>query len=217
MFSKVRIQFRLNPDSTVVVLMMTIIFIATTFGYLVWNQQEVSAYSNKSPQIGDQERRAFNSTEMRSYYLTTDLFNGDKADGNDGNGAGVCAQGYHFGSLWEIFDTSNLKYNTDLGLKKDDSGGGPPTYSSGWVRTGYSSDFSSTPGNANCRNWSTNDSGDKGSTVYLPLGWEAGGDFDIWKVNASACNLSGYVWCVEDYAKEDVYIEKEYLPIVIVD
>ena len=38
-------------------------------------------------------------------------------------------------SLGEIHDTSNLRYDTDLGLTLADSGFGPPIVF-GWIRTG---------------------------------------------------------------------------------
>jgi hypothetical protein len=74
---------------------------------------------------------------MRQYYLTTTSYNGAEPDGSDGNGTGVCADGYHFASLWEILDPASLKYNPSLGYVRDDSGQGPPTYLAGWIRTGY--------------------------------------------------------------------------------
>ena len=47
----------------------------------------------------------------RKFYLTQALHNGAQA-------LSACAQGYHMASLWEIHDTSNLRYDTDLGLTR---------------------------------------------------------------------------------------------------
>ena len=72
---------------------------------------------------------------QRKYYLTTTLV--------DALGVSTaCADGYHMASLWEIKDTSNLKYNATLRLcTLADQGQGPPTINGtdplvGWVHTG---------------------------------------------------------------------------------
>src|SRR5215207_4149301 len=69
--------------------------------------------------------------QRKSFYLTQTLHNGSQA-------LTACAEGYHMASLWEIFDTSNLRYDTQLGHTSPDSGFGPPTAvgSRGWIRTG---------------------------------------------------------------------------------
>ena len=73
----------------------------------------------------------------RAFYLTGTRHTGDEADGTDGNGAGVCANGYHFASMFEILDVSNLRYDVDRGFLQADSGQGPPSNWSGWIRTGF--------------------------------------------------------------------------------
>jgi hypothetical protein len=50
--------------------------------------------------------------EPRSFYLTQSLFTGSDA-------LSACADGYHMASLWEVFDTTGLKYNTTLGATSD--------------------------------------------------------------------------------------------------
>jgi hypothetical protein len=137
---------------------------------------------------------------MRRYYVTQTNHNGAEADGTDGNGAGVCASGYHFASLWEILDPSNLKYDTDLGLTVDDSGQGPPSYSVhwGWVRTGYYSSTSSTAGYGNCNVWTSSNNSHSGTCVCLPGDWQAGQGIHVWEVTWAPCGFSFYVWCVED-------------------
>ena len=68
----------------------------------------------------------------KSYYVTKTSHDGSEA-------LTACAEGYHMASLWEIFDTSNLRYDTQLGATAQDSGLGPPSISGlseGWIRTG---------------------------------------------------------------------------------
>jgi hypothetical protein len=102
-------------------------------------------------------------------------------------------------SLWEILDPSNLKYNTDLGQTwADDSGQGPLSYFSGWVRTGYGSSTAATAGQGNCDAWTSSLSGDYGTTAYLPSDWPAGQDIHVWKVETLGCGWYTKVWCVED-------------------
>ena len=43
----------------------------------------------------------------RKYYLTLPQFEGDQV-------LTACARGYHMASLFEILDTSNLRYDTTL-------------------------------------------------------------------------------------------------------
>ena len=62
---------------------------------------------------------AANNKGPRQFCLTKTGFNGSQA-------LTACAAGYHMASLWEIFDTTVLRYNTALGLTKPDSGSGPP-------------------------------------------------------------------------------------------
>lgn len=68
----------------------------------------------------------------RKFYLTQDGFAGDQA-------LSACAEGYHMASLWEIFNTSDLRYDTTLGFTQEDSGSAPPSNRNGWVRMGSSS------------------------------------------------------------------------------
>ena len=77
--------------------------------------------------------------QPRKFYLTkTEDYTGSQA-------LSACASGYHMASLWEIFDTSNLRYDTALGASSTDSGSGPPVAvyfglghfeGDGWIRTG---------------------------------------------------------------------------------
>jgi hypothetical protein len=126
---------------------------------------------------------------MRRYYLAPAVSNATLAE--DG-----CETGYHFASFWEILDTSNLVYNTTLGLYYDDSGSGPPTFWEGWVRTGYSSNNGTIPGQANCSAWSAMTG--NGTTVRLPANWTAGSDLHVWDADTAACGSPAKIWCVED-------------------
>jgi hypothetical protein len=132
------------------------------------------------------------STGMRQFYLTTNTHYPPQAPS-------ACATGYHFASLWEMADPSNLKYNTSLGYTTADSGQGPQTYLDGWVRTGYGSNGQNTAGKANCLNWTNNTSSSYGTTVKLPDDW-AGGyqDIGVWAVDTAQCSTAWRVWCIED-------------------
>jgi hypothetical protein len=180
----------INLTRGLVALLALALLMAALVGYLTWGQREAAASGSQAPLA--------TSAGLRGYYLTQSQYNGAQADGTDGNGAGVCAEGYHFASLWEILDPSNLKYNTDLGMVEDDSGQGPPTMYQGWVRTGYNSDSSSTTGEGNCNAWTSSDSGHYGTRARLPPTWTAGQDIHVWQVDISTCAIGRRVWCVED-------------------
>jgi hypothetical protein len=132
--------------------------------------------------------------KLRKFYLTQDIFTGSQV-------LTACAKGYHMASLWEIFDTSNLSYNTDLGFIKDDSGSGPPSAIQGWIRTGSSSSTSLTqdPGQTNCTAWTT-DGDDLGTAVELESQWEIipVSPISPWAAESSICANLLQVWCVQD-------------------
>jgi hypothetical protein len=62
-------------------------------------QAQVTSLANKGP---------------RKFYVTKTTHSGAQA-------LSACAEGYHMASLREIFDTSNLRYDTELGGTTDDS------------------------------------------------------------------------------------------------
>ena len=140
--------------------------------------------------------------KLRKFYLTVNAFDGNEV-------LTACSRGYHMASLWEIFDTSNLSYNTDLGFANDDSGSGPPATVKGWIPTGSfsSSEPTSGPGGANCAAWTKDAEIDFGTAVELESRW---GQFPIPGNAAPATNISPWgtenflcshplpVWCVED-------------------
>jgi hypothetical protein len=219
---RVSLRIRYERRSGLVGLLALTLLVAALLGYLVWGQREVAASSPQAsfdlaqgrardrPLDRARDRPLASSAGLRGYYLTTTTYNGAEADGTDGNGAGVCADGYHFASLWEILDPSNLKYDTDLGMVRDDSGQGPPSYVEGWVRTGYYSSTSSTPGYGNCNVWDSSSSGHYGTIASLTRDWEAEQDIHVWEVDFGGCPYPFRVWCVADSVSVPVY-----LPIIL--
>jgi hypothetical protein len=201
---RVSVRIRYRRRSNMVALLVLAVLVAAWLGYLAWGQQEVAASSLPAPLAA--------STGMRQYYLTTTAYDGVNADGSDGNGAGVCASGYHFASLWEILDAANLKYNTMLGATQVDAGQGPPSDMEGWVRTGYAGDVGTTPGEANCSNWTSAQSIDHGTSVKLAHDWSASNYFHVWEANWAICLSPNRVWCAEDYGTG---ISPVYLPIIM--
>jgi hypothetical protein len=173
----------INLNRGLVALLTLALLMAAFLGYLAWNQGAVAASGPQAP--------AAASTGMRQYYLTTTFHNG-------ANALAACASGYHMASLWEILDPSNLKYNTDLGHTRDDSGQGPPTNIQGWVRTGYASDTSTTAGQANCNAWTSSESSVNGTRAFLPPNWTVVKDIHVWTVWTFWCDFGFQVWCVED-------------------
>jgi hypothetical protein len=61
---------------------------------------------------------------LRKFYLTRTTHTGAEA-------LSACAGGYYMASMWEIHDPSNLRYDTELGFTRGDSGFGPPSQSPG--------------------------------------------------------------------------------------
>jgi len=135
---------------------------------------------------------AWNPDSARKYYLTTTTQDGAGADT-------ACAAGYHFASLWEIFDTASLKYNATLGFTNADSGQGPPTEQTGWVRTGYSSDGSNTAGRGNCFGWDTISGGAFGTYAGPGTAWlNPATVVNPWAANVATCDQPRRSWCVQD-------------------
>jgi len=221
---RLRLRIRYDRRSGLVALLVSAVLVAALLGYLAWGRDEVAA---SGPQASfdpasfgfaqdRQDRPLAASAGLRGYYLTQDTYNGADADGTDGNGAGVCAEGYHFASLWEILDPSILKYNTGLGMVRDDSGQGPPTlpFVGGWVRTGFGRSGSTTPGVGNCDGWDSSSDSDWGTLARLPSDWTAGQDLHVWQVDTTTCNTAVLVrvWCVAD----DVTVSTPvYLPLIL--
>ena len=137
---------------------------------------------------------AWNPDQARKFYVTqtADAQNGADADT-------VCAEGYHFASLSEIFDTTQLEYDTTLGYTNPDSGQGPPSAVSGWVRTGYLSYTFANPGQANCANWTSDSASDYGTFVQFSVNWmNAATVISPWAAQTHTCDGLDRSWCVQD-------------------
>jgi hypothetical protein len=123
---------------------------------------------------------------------------------NTANGAGAleaCLEpGFHMASIWEIVDLSNLVYDTSIGYLRPDSGNGPPTESTGWVRTG--DDDGSVIYSTNCMGWTSVaiDPPDiRGTAAFLPRFSEySTGPTQPWARESKSCANSISVWCVQD-------------------
>jgi hypothetical protein len=132
--------------------------------------------------------------KLRKFYLTQSTFDGNEA-------LTACADGYHMASLWEIFDVSNLRYDTTLGFTSADSGFGPPTNEGGWIRTGFDSDGTASPGRGNCLAWTSDIVTDAGSGVILSNDWfvePTAINISPWFGFAGSCATENNVWCVQD-------------------
>jgi hypothetical protein len=180
----------------VVVLSLVLVAVAT-LGTLAWGRGEAAAAAPDAP-------AGIAVTGQRQFYLTKARYHGGEASGSDGNGAGVCASGYHFASVWEILDPSNLAYNSTLGWDwteipvVPDMGQGPPSGSAGWVRTGAPSFGGTGAGEANCQAWTSSNEGVYGSLVGLRLSWSSATGMHVWETYSDQCHLNYPVWCVED-------------------
>jgi hypothetical protein len=198
MGTKVRIKFHYDCHSSLVVLLMSALLLTSTLVFLVWNQRSVAAIGQQAPRFRNQQASLAPSPAMRRYYLTTLTYNGANADT-------ACSTDYHFASIWEIIDISNLKYNTALGWTTDDSGQGPPSYL-GWVRTGYHSSTTGVVGQLNCNNWSSSANKHHGTIASLSFDLTTGAILDSWITAGNRCINAWPVWCVEDDIREEVYL-----------
>jgi len=137
----------------------------------------------------------FTKAELRKYYLTK------QADWKPGGEASTaCATGYHMASLMEIFDTSNLSYNTSLGETSADSGSGPPAWIWGWIRTGSTSMPDTVEGRANCLGWTNSTAFEQGTVVRASsLSWtDPATAVSPWHASNPVCSNNLASWCVED-------------------
>jgi hypothetical protein len=144
--------------------------------------------------IGASRPSAKAAKNQPGFYLTKEVHIGSQA-------LAACAEGYHMASLWEIVDTSNLRYNTALGITSDDSGSGPPTgIDAGWIRTGGTSEGQIIQlGIDNCFAWSSGSPADHGTAVRPARGWGITSfNTDPWDSGLFTCDNQRPVWCVED-------------------
>ncbi len=150
---------------------------------------------------GSTQTTAAPGDSRRAFYLTQATFTGDQV-----TGAGVCADGFHFASMWEIVDVSNLKWDVTRGSFTGDSGEGPIVSWWGWVRTGGGPDTGTTTGSANCGAvfaWDSSSASDWGTAVQLPsatlVAWhDPATRISPWSGTTFQCSVALGVWCVED-------------------
>jgi hypothetical protein len=173
----------------------------------VSSAQENGARSVNDPEVPVAAGAAASSPEGRyvtaagggtgSVYVTEGYFYPDEA-------LTACGPGYHMASLWEILDTSNWTYAYDhpAAHVQDDSGRGPPSHWSGWIRTGYWSNedpAAPTAGMANCLAWTSHNEYGYGTTVRLSSRWETEpGEIMTWEAALGRCDDAASVWCVRD-------------------
>jgi hypothetical protein len=178
------------------VLIATLLAVAFV-GYLALGQEKASASSPQAPAAP-----AATSGGLRKYYRTATSYLPTET-------LTACATGYHFASIWELIDPSNLEYageHPDASAIEDDMGEGPPTGGPfprhGWVRTGHNDDVSAVPGQANCNTWASTSDTEYGTTAGLTLDWLSAtsykADISVWDVGILSCDTSYGVWCVED-------------------
>jgi hypothetical protein len=167
-------------------LLIGFLLMVAVAGYLAWGTEGAVASAPQAPDAS--------SSGMRRYYRTSDSFRPTEV-------FTACAAGYHFASIWEILDPSNLEYNSILGDYQADSGYGPLSGRRGWVQTGYNSSGSSgLAGQDNCQAWTSNDGGYYGTSVELEHSWVGGTqEVGTWDVGLDTCDTRVPVWCVEDY------------------
>lgn len=122
------------------------------------------------------------------YYLTEEFHTADQAPA-------ACVSGFHMASVWEIREPSNFQYDERRGFNFPDSGSGLPSGAFGWIRTGYGSDASDSPGSGNCMAWTSTEISDKGTQLYYSTDWN---DRIDWNAVTRSCNGTQLVWCVED-------------------
>jgi hypothetical protein len=141
----------------------------------------------------DRLESAESKKDERAFYLTTTTHNGSQT-------VTACAAEFHMASLWEIFDTSNLHYDTSLGYTQSDAGSGPPSGVNGWVRTGFVAPVAGgQPGSANCNAWSKDADSVFGTVIFLGPVWESPSiQINPWGTLAPSCDTQHRVWCVQN-------------------
>ena len=128
----------------------------------------------------------------RRFYLTQTTHNGSQA-------ILACAVGFHFASMWELVDVTELEYDLARGSTEADSGRSAP-FGVGWVRTGFIAvNSTGVEGIDNCSAWST--SGGEGTRAELSgNGWllDSATRVAPWRVTLQGCSVPLPVWCVEN-------------------
>lgn len=186
---RLQVRYRRRADLALAALALAVI-LAGLIGTLIWSPGQAVALPTQAEH-----------SDPLQYYLTKDTFEGDQV-------LSACALGFHTASVWELLDTSNLRYNTTRGYTRPDSGHGPPA-TGGWIRTGAESGSANTPGSGNCQAWTSGSASNYGSHISLPGIWTVGAeDLMGWAVGTVSCSQPVRVWCIGD---ESII----YLPLVM--
>jgi hypothetical protein len=194
MRQRLRLRIRYDHGADLAALLIAALLTTSFLAYLAWGGAGISSADAQSA-----EASSASAAGTREFYLTRSTHNGGDADA-------ACEPGYHMASLWETLDPSNLKYNSHLGATDLDSGQGPPSDPAGWIRTGGSTS-GAVPGYANCQGYTTNASGQQGTTVWLDTTWNgSGAGIHVWEATTWSCASSSRVWCVEDSALHTIYL-----------
>jgi hypothetical protein len=188
---KLKLQLRYKSHAQLFTLATILVFSLAGFSSLAYGKIQDPRSISQAPFTPN--------LAPRQYYISFSTYSGATAKS-------ACEPGYHMASLWEILDTTRLRYNTTLGYTQPDSGEGPPAYS-GWVRTGYGSSSTGSPGTSNCHAWTSNSADDIGSAALLASDWTAGSArMNGWSGGSAKCSLGKRVWCVADRAGFPIYL-----------
>ena len=188
-----------NLTRGLVAVLIAALLVVAFVGYLALGQKRASA-SPAMPEAPQAPAAA--SSGLRKFYRTATAYSPTLA-------STACAPGYHFASIWELLDPSNLEYAGELddawGGPSYDMGEGPVTGTGGYalqgyVRTGYNAapDPVGYTGQANCNGWTSDSISDHGTVAGLTHQWGTAEDLFVWNVGVSTCNVRTGVWCVED-------------------
>ena len=184
---KRNLEIHIHLTRGLVVVLTAVLLVLAFIAYMEWSREPAAA---QSPQEFQVETSA--ATSRRQYYRTWDSYSPTHI-------YEACAAGYHFASLWEILDPSNLEYNNTLGWNELDSGAGPPTERYGWIRTGYNSaSQTGVDGQDNCSAWTSDAVADRGTQASLSWQWGVKEEIGVWHMEWGSCSIRYPVWCVED-------------------
>lgn len=189
----------INLTRGLVAVLIAALLVVAFVGYLALGQRRASA-GPAGPEAP--AAPAASSSGLRKFYRTRDAYSPTVA-------STACGTGYHFASMWELLDPSNLEYAGEhpdaWGGPLYDMGEGPVTGADGlaiqaYVRTGYNvaPDPLGYPGQANCNGWTSDDASDHGTVAGLTHQWGTAEDLFVWNVGVNTCNTRTGIWCVED-------------------
>lgn len=143
----------------------------------------------------------------RRYYLTEDTFDGSQAADPTN-----CDAGFHFASIYEITDTTQLSYDQTRGATPLDQSEGPPALRQAWVKTGTGPSTATLAGSADCQGWTSANSNHQGSLVSLGANGTGTSNFALnlwndpvnstllpWVGGTTQCILPRPIVCLEDW------------------